>query len=76
MYEFCYDYVKPKYGEKTKLCCMDRESFLIYIRIDDIYKDIAKDVETKLDTANYEKIKKVTEVIKVKSGGKIIIKLV
>ena len=37
---------------------MDRESFLIYIKIDDIYKDIAKDVETKFDTPNYEKIKK------------------
>ena len=58
MYEFCYDYVNPKYGEKTKLCCMDRESLLIYIKIDDIYKDIAKDVETKFDTPNYEKIEK------------------
>ena len=23
MYEFWYDYVKPKYDEKTKLCYMD-----------------------------------------------------
>ena len=23
MYEFCYGYVKPKYGEKVKLCYMD-----------------------------------------------------
>ena len=46
MYEFWYDYVKPKYGEKARLCYMDTDSFIVYIRTDDIYNDIAKDVET------------------------------
>ena len=32
MYEFSYDYVKPKYGEKSKLCYMDTESFIVYIK--------------------------------------------
>ena len=32
MYEFWYDYVKRKYNEKLKLCCMDTESFIIYIK--------------------------------------------
>ena len=50
MYEFWYDYVKPKYGEKAKLCYMDTDSFIVYIKTDDIYKDIAEDVETRLDT--------------------------
>ena len=54
MYEFWYDYVKPKYGEKAKLSYMDIDSFIVYIKTDDIYKDIAKDVETRLDTSNYE----------------------
>ena len=31
MYEFWYDYVKLKYGEKAKLCCMDTHSFTVYI---------------------------------------------
>ena len=31
MYEFCYYYVKPKYGEETKLCDMHRDSFIVYI---------------------------------------------
>ena len=44
MYEVWYDYVKPKYGEKSKLCYMDIGSFIVYIKTDDIYKDIAQDV--------------------------------
>ena len=49
MHEFWYDYVKPKYGEKSKLCCMDTDSFIIYIKTDNIYKDIREDVETRSD---------------------------
>ena len=44
MYEFWYDYVKPKYGEKAKLCYMDTENFIVYLKTDSIYKDIAEDV--------------------------------
>ena len=54
MYEFWYDYVKLKYGEKTKLCYMDTNSFIVYIKRDDIYKDIAKYVATRFDTSYYE----------------------
>ena len=41
MYEFWYDPVKPKYGEKAKLCNMDTDSFIVYIK-NDIYKDMQK----------------------------------
>ena len=54
MYEFCYDYIKLKYGEKIKLCFMDTDKFIVYIKTDDIYKDVADDVETRFDTSNYE----------------------
>ena len=54
MYGFWYDYVKPKYGEKAKLCSMDRDSFIVHVKSDDSYKGIAKDVETKFYTLNYE----------------------
>ena len=54
MFEFWYDYVKPKYGKKTKLCYMDTDSFIAYIKRDDIYKGIEEDVETKFDTSDYE----------------------
>ena len=53
MYEFWYDYVKPRYNKKAKLCHMDRDSFIIYTKTY-IYKDIAEDVETRFDTSNYE----------------------
>ena len=33
---------------------MDTDSFMVYIRADDIYKDIAEDVETRFDITNYE----------------------
>ena len=54
MYEFWYDYVKPKYGKKEKSCYMDTDSFIVYIKTDDIYNDIEEDVETRFDTSNYE----------------------
>ena len=52
MQEFWYDYVKPRYGKKAKLCYMDAYSFIVYIKADDIYKNIAKDVKTRFDTSN------------------------
>ena len=45
MYEFSYDYMKPKYDDKVKLCYMDTDSFIINIKTEDFYKDIANDVE-------------------------------
>ena len=49
MYEFWYDYVKPNYGQNAKLCYMNTDSFIVHVKTDDIYKDIA-DVETRFET--------------------------
>ena len=89
MYEFWYDCVKPNYGGKTNLCYIDRDSFIVYIKREDIQKDNAEDVETRFDTSNYElecilliehylkeKIKKVIGLMKGALGGKIVTKLV
>ena len=54
MYEFWYDYVELKYGEKASLCYLDTDSFTIYVKTNDIYKNIAEDVETRFDTSSYE----------------------
>ena len=84
MYEFWYDYIKPKYGDKARLCYMDRDSFVIHIKTEDFYKDIADNVERWFDTSNYDekderiplptgKNKKVTGLFKDELGGKIMI---
>ena len=52
MYVFWYDYVKPKCGNKIKLCYRDTDSFIVYIKADDIYKDITGDVETRFEIIN------------------------
>ena len=54
LHDFWYDYVKPRYGEKTRLCYMDIDSFILYIKSDDIYKDMAEDAETRFDTSSYD----------------------
>ena len=58
MYEFWYDYIKPKYGDRAKLCYMDTDdSFVIYIETEDLYKDNANHVERWFDTSNYDENK-------------------
>ena len=84
MYEFWYDYMKPKYGDNVKLCYMDTDSFIIHIKTEDFYKDIANDVEKRFDASNYEvdrplptgKNKKVIGLMKDELRGKIITKFV
>ena len=41
VYEFWYDYMKPKYNDNLKLCYMDTDSFIMNIKTKDFYKDIA-----------------------------------
>ena len=50
MYEFWYDYLKPRYSEYAKLCYMDTESFTVHVKTDNIYKGVAEDIETRFDT--------------------------
>ena len=54
MYKFCCDYIKPKYQYNAKLCYMDTYSFIFHIKTEDVYEDIADDVEKRFDTSNYE----------------------
>ena len=53
MYEFHYDYMKPKYGENLKLCYMDTNSLVYHIKTEDFYNDIAKDIQARFDTSGY-----------------------
>ena len=55
MYEFCYDYIKPKYKDKAKLCYTDTDSFVIHIFTKDFFEDINNDVGRWFGTCNYDK---------------------
>ena len=84
IYEFWYDYMKPKYNDNVKLCYMDTDSFIMNIKTEDFYKDIANDVGKRFDTSNYEvnrplptgKNKKVIGLMKDELGGKMITEFV
>ena len=54
MYQFWYDYIKPKYQQNAKLSYMDTDSFIIHIKTEDFYEYIAYDFEKRFDTLNYE----------------------
>ena len=80
IFEFWYDYMKPKYNDNVKLCYTDTDSFIMNIKTNDFYEDIASDVENRFDTTNYEvnrplpmgKNDKVIGLMKDELGGKII----
>ena len=81
MYEFHYNYMRPKYGSKVKLCYMNTDSFVYEIETKDFYRDTANDMERRFDTSGYSKDdnrplpirenKKVTGLMKDELGGKI-----
>ena len=83
MYEFLYDYVKPKYGEKTKLCFMNTASFTVYINRWHLWSRcrICWNLNFKYFKLwirimkLWNKIKKVLGLMKDKLGGKIMKKL-
>ena len=54
MYEFWYDYIKPKYQYKAKMCYTNTESLVIHIKTEDFYKSIANDIEKRFDASNYD----------------------
>ena len=77
MYEFWYDYMKPKYNDNVRLCYMDMDSFIMNIKTNDFCKDIP---DNRFDTSNSEvkrplplgKNKKVIGLMKDELGGEII----
>ena len=84
MYEFWYDYMKPKYCDNVKLCYIGTDSFIMHIKTEDFYKDIADDIEERFDTSNYEvnrplptgENKKKIGLMKDELGGKIMTEFV
>ena len=54
MYKFWYDYIKPKYEDRAKLCYTVTDSFIIHIITEDFFVDISDDFERWFDTSNYD----------------------
>ena len=86
MYDFHYNYIKPKYEEKAKLLFTDTDSLAYYIETEDFYKDISPDVWDKFDTSNFPENhksgietninKKVINMFKDEAGGEQIAEFV
>ena len=86
MCEFLYDYIKPKYGDRAKLCYMGTDGFVIYIKTKDFFEDISNDVERWFDPSNYDENdkrplpinmnKRLPGLFKDELGGKIITEVV
>ena len=82
MFDFHYQYIKPKYGDKAKLLFTDTDSFMYEIETEDFYKDISGDVKDRFDTSDYPENhpsgiptginKKVLGMMKDEAAGKII----
>ena len=82
MFDYHYNYMKPKYGNKAKLLFTDTDSFLYEIQTEDFYKDISGDVRDRFDTSEYPENhpsgiptgfnKKVLGKFKDEAAGKII----
>ena len=53
MYDYWYNEMKPKHKDSIRLCYMDMDSFIMHIKTEDFYKDIADDIERMYDTSNY-----------------------
>ena len=80
MYDFHYNYIKQKYGDKSKLLFTDTDSLMYEIQTEDFYKDISEDVKHRFDTSEYPPNhlipsgfnKKVLGMFKDEAGGKVI----
>lgn len=82
MYDFHYNYIEPKYGDRAKRLFTDTDSLAYEIKTWDFYKDISGDAVNKFDTSNFPKDhssgieaglnKKVVGMFKDEAGGEII----
>ena len=61
---FWYDYVKPNYRDKAKLCYMDTDSFIFHVKTDDLKQDLTLHIMKQIDRCLSGKNEQVIELIK------------
>ena len=77
-YDYCYGYVKPKYGDKPKQCYIDTDSLIVYVKLEE--EVLVDNVEIIFDTSKYEfnrslpikRNRKVIGLMKDRLGGRCI----
>ena len=82
IYDFHYNYIEQKYGDKAKLLFTDTDSLMYEIQTEDFYKDISADVKRRFDTSDCPPNhpsgipsrfnKKVLSMFKDEAGGNVI----
>ena len=53
MFDFHYNYIKEKFGDRAELLFKDTDSLMYLIQTEDFYQDINKDIKRKFDTSDY-----------------------
>ena len=53
MFDFHYNYIREKYGNKAELLFTDTDSMIYCIQTDDFCKDVSKDLKRKFDKSDY-----------------------
>ena len=54
MFDFHYNYIREKLGDRAELLFTDTDSLMHLIQKEDFYQDINKDIKRKFDTSDYQ----------------------